>query len=225
MAISVTAAQTLGVRPGATIRIRLGDGTPLPSRVIAVYRRGLGFGDLTLPRDLVLRHTTTRRDDSVLLRVRPGADISARVAEHPGVAQSDLSAVEQGGQAATLLTSALPLLLIFGYIAVSVGNSLVLSVSERRREFALMRLAGAARGQIMRMMRAEALLVAALATGLGTLVTALPLATVSYGLTGTALPYVPVLLYVAIVGATSSLGAASILIPARIVLNAEGRSS
>ncbi|MER6943777.1 ABC transporter permease [Nonomuraea sp. NPDC000554] len=225
VAVSVSAAETLGLRLDSTIRIRLGDGTPLRARVVAVYRRGLGFGDLTLPRDMILQHTASRRDDSVLLRVRPGADISAMIARHPGVTQSDMSAAAQRDQAAGLLTSALPLVLVFGYIAVSVGNSLVLSVSERGREFALMRLAGAAHGQIMRMMRAEALLVVALAVGLGTLAAALPLATVSYGLTGTALPYVPPLMYLVIVGATSLLGAASILIPARIVLRAEGRSS
>ncbi|NUW36177.1 ABC transporter permease [Nonomuraea sp. SMC257] len=225
VAISVTAAETLGVRPGSTIRIRLGDGTPLRSRVVAVYRRGLGFGDLTLPRELVLAHTATRRDDSVLLRVRPGADLAAMVARHPGVTRSDMSAVARGDQFAGLLSSALPLMLVFGYIAVSVGNSLVLSVSERGGEFGLLLRAGAGRGQVMRMMRAEALLVAALATGLGTLATVLPLAMVSYGLTGSALPYVPPWLYLVIVGGTSLLGAVSLLVPARIVLSAEGRSS
>ncbi|TDE29037.1 ABC transporter permease [Nonomuraea mesophila] len=226
VAVSVSAAETLGLAVGSTVKIRLGDGTPLTPRVVAVYRRGLGFGDITLPRDIVLAHTTHRRDDAVLLRVRPGADIAPMVARHPGVTRSDWSAARQADDAgAGLLASALPLLLIFGYIALSVGNSLVLSVGDRGQEFRLLLLAGAARGQIMRMMRAETLLVVVLAAGLGTLVTVLPLAAVSYGLTGMVAPSMPPLLYAAIVGATSLLGAASMLIPARIVLDAEGRSS
>lgn len=54
------------------------------------------------------------------------------------------------------------------YAAISMVNTLVLHTAHRRREFGLQRLIGSTRGQIMRMMTVEALLVAVIGSVLGT---------------------------------------------------------
>jgi putative ABC transport system permease protein len=58
---------------------------------------------------------------------------------------------------------------VLAFTAIAVGNPLAMPVAERVREFAPLRLAGAPRRQVLRMLlRAEALSVLFLATALGT---------------------------------------------------------
>src|SRR4029453_11934452 len=68
-ALSQLSAETLGVRVGSTIDLRLGDGTKTRPTVVAIYGRGLGFGEGTLPHHLLAAHTTLRADQAVLGRV------------------------------------------------------------------------------------------------------------------------------------------------------------
>ena len=62
-------------------------------------------------------------------------------------------------------------------------------IAERGRELALLRLVGATRRQLTRMIRAETLIVAVFGTTLGTLIAAPALAVFSHGLTGSAVPW------------------------------------
>ncbi|MEU1729110.1 ABC transporter permease [Nonomuraea sp. NPDC005692] len=217
VAISRAAAGTLSAKVGSTLTLYLGDGTPYRPQVVAIYRRGSGFGDLTLPRAVV----PASRDDAVLVRAGPSADLGALVRAHPGLVVSDgaaMRAAQEEGEAAAMLGGLLPLLLVFGYLAVSVANALILAVTERTREFALLRLVGGDHGQVMRMLRAESVLTVLLAVGIGTAAPLLPLTMIAYGLTGLPLPTVQPVTYLAVVGATSALGVLSVLVPARIAL-------
>jgi putative ABC transport system permease protein len=62
------------------------------------------------------------------------------------------------------------------YTAVSLANTMVMATSDRVRELAVLRLAGATRWQVLRLVGAEALLVVALGGLLGALVAGLNLA-------------------------------------------------
>ena len=48
VAVSWLAAGTIGAEVGELVRLRLGDGTLIQPKVVAIYDRGLGFGDFTL---------------------------------------------------------------------------------------------------------------------------------------------------------------------------------
>ena len=230
VAVSDGAAATLGTGMGRTVRVHLPDGQTIEPQVVAVYRRGLGFGDLTLPAATILQHSSRQLYDSVLVRMRDGADreqvldeLRALRDRYPGLRVQDkggLSAAQQHSATAGLVGSAMPLVLVFGYIAVAVANTLVMTTLSRSREFALLRLVGATPSQVMRMMRTETLMVVLIAVVVGTTVPLLPLATVSQGLTGSPIPYVPPLLYLAIVAAVSALAAAAVLVPTRLALRA-----
>ncbi|MBS2548652.1 FtsX-like permease family protein [Catenulispora sp. NL8] len=229
-AISDGAAATLGTRVGGTVRIHLPDGQTIQPQVVATYRRGLGFGDITLSAQTLMRHSSHRLYDSILVRLQPGADHKTALAElkalstrYPGLHVQDkggLSAAQQRTAMVGLIGSAIPLLLIFGYIAIAVANTLVMTTLSRAREFALLRLVGATPAQVLRMMRTETLMVVLIAVAVGTLVPMLPLTMVSLGLTGSPVPSIPPLLYLAIVAATSALAAAAVLIPTRLALRA-----
>ena len=56
--LSEEAAASMGARVGDRVEIRLGDGTASAPKVVAVYERSLGFGDVVLPWQLVGGHLT-----------------------------------------------------------------------------------------------------------------------------------------------------------------------
>ncbi|MFI0976468.1 ABC transporter permease [Streptomyces sp. NPDC021093] len=228
VALSGGAANTLGVGVGDRTRLHLPDGVEYKPVVVAVYDRGLGFGDVTLPQQTVLAHSTRRLNDSVFVKAAPGADKGA-VEEalrglggrYPGTEVLDeagLSAAQEGQATSSVLSSALPLALIFGYLAIAVANTLVMATLGRVREFALLRLVGAPAQQVMRMMRVEAGIVVIIAVVVGTVVPLLPLVTVSLGLTGSPVPHIPPLLYLGIVALTTAIGALAVLLPTRWAL-------
>ncbi|MFI9158521.1 FtsX-like permease family protein [Kitasatospora aureofaciens] len=228
VAISGGAASTLGAHVGDRIRLNLPDGAEVKPVVVAVYDRGLGFGDVTLPQDTVLAHSSRQLEDAVFVKTAAGADkgqvgkaLRGLAGRYPGLKVLDgsgLSAAQQEQAMSSVLTSALPLALVFGYLAISVANTLVLATLGRVREFSLMRLVGAPREQVMRMMRVEAGMVVAIAVVVGTVVPLLPLVTVSLGLTGSPVPHFPVLMYLGIVAVTALIGLGAILVPTRFAL-------
>jgi putative ABC transport system permease protein len=107
---------------------------------------------------------------------------------------------------------------IIAYTAITVVNTLAMNTAARRREFALLRLSGTARGQVVGMMRWESVIVIAAGVGIGTLLSAFPLVLVSLAVTGTPIPAVPGLGYLAIAGVTAALAAAGTMLPTRMLL-------
>ncbi|MGW3492579.1 FtsX-like permease family protein [Streptomyces sp. NPDC001020] len=228
VALSESAAFTLGADVGRTVRLHLPDGATVRPKVVAVYARGLGFGDVTLSYQTVLRHSSKRLYDSVLVRVADGADkdevadeLTALGQRYPGIKvmnKGGLSSAQREMAVANLVGSALPLLLVFGYIAVAVANTLVMTTLSRGREFAMLRLVGATREQVTWMMRIETGVLILIAVVVGTVIPLLPLTTVSFGLTRSLVPYIPPLMYLGVVAATSTLAAGAVLVPTKLAL-------
>ncbi|MET7683083.1 ABC transporter permease [Streptomyces sp. NPDC005423] len=225
VAISTTTASWLGLDVGDTADLHLGDGTPYRAKVIAVYARGFGFADLTLDHDVLLAHTTARADASVLVRSAPGAhgltgELTRLAAAYPGTVLRDGLAVDDqlAEQRANAWVNYLVVGVIIAYTAITVVNTLAMSTAARRREFALLRLSGTARGQVAGMMRRESFVVVAAGVGLGTLLACFPLFLVALGLGGSPWPAVPALGYLAIAGATAALAVAGVMVPTRLLL-------
>lgn len=206
VAVSADAAHTLGLDVGDPVTGVLGDGAPLEATVVGIYERGLGFGDLTMAVDHVRAHTSAALDSFALVSVDGDAPADAfaadglQVAPGSGQKPSMTGAVSQQGW-----VSLIGLLVILGYIAIAVVNTLVMATGERSREFALLQLIGASRGQVRATMRTEAILIAALAMVFGVLVAIPPLMGMSYGISGQPLPAMPVLGSLAIVGGMGAL--------------------
>lgn len=229
VALSELAAQSFGAALGDRVSMVLGDGTEVSPQVVAVYGRGLGFGDLTLPHDVLVRHTTSGHDDLVLLAAdaaaAPGLQddlrpVLERFRDVAVIDAADLSAAGAEERRAESTVGLVAILAIMTYIAIAVVNTLVMATAERSREFAMLRLVGARRREVARMMRLEACLVVGVATVVGVLVALPPLVGVSLGLTGSALPSVPPLGFAVVVGTAALLGFGAIGIPTRIALRA-----
>ncbi|MGW3042057.1 FtsX-like permease family protein [Kitasatospora sp. NPDC001159] len=81
--------------------------------------------------------------------------------------------------------------LLVCFAAVSTVNTLVALTADRRREFALLRLVGATRRQLMRMLSVEAVLTTAVGVLLGAAVAAAATGAFSRAVTGSMVPVVP----------------------------------
>ncbi|WP_245697584.1 ABC transporter permease, partial [Streptomyces phaeochromogenes] len=192
--------------------------------VAAVYAKGLGFGDLTMAHDLVARHVDNPLAATVLVSTaRSQEELAAAVRKFPGVrvvppATADSLQAERLQANAEVNYFAMGLVLAF--TAIAVVNTLAMSVSERVREFALLRLAGATRRQVLRMLRTEALSVLLLATTLGSGIALAVLTAFSIGMTGSAAPAVTPLVYVTVVAAAGLLALVGTALPGRVALKA-----
>ncbi|GAA2138311.1 ABC transporter permease [Kitasatospora kazusensis] len=226
VAIDASLADTLGVKVGDRAPLWLGDGTEVRPTVVATYERGLGLGQLLLPRAALTGHVTGGFDTEVLVADTPGADRAAvaaaavtrlgspmvTVTDSAGyTAQADRD-LELNSWANTVMAGVLG-----GFAAVAAANTLVMTALDRRREVGLLRLAGATRRQVRGMMRWEALLVAATGLLVGGAIAWITLVPVARGLTGAA-PYVPVGTALPLAAGTVALALAATALPTRALL-------
>ncbi|MFJ3793212.1 FtsX-like permease family protein [Kitasatospora sp. NPDC090091] len=121
-----------------------------------------------------------------------------RAAERATAHAAGLSAGLATGPAASSVTSAgdiwlrqAELAMLVCFAAVATVNTLVALTVDRRREFALLRLAGATRHRLLAVLGVEAVLTAAVGVLLGAGVAAAASAAFSTAVTGTAVPAVP----------------------------------
>ncbi|MFI7691689.1 FtsX-like permease family protein [Nonomuraea sp. NPDC049655] len=215
VAVSSTAAERLGIGVGDPLKLTLGDGTPATVTVSAVYTRGLGFGDLTLPYDLVAGHVD--EPAASLLVKAPGLTVDALAEALPGASVLDrarAAEVSASNPQATFVA----LGLIIAFTAIAVVNTLAMATSARSGEMRALRLAGTTRRQVLLMLRLETLGAVATAVVLGTGAALVTLAAFGAGMTGSAVPYVPVGTYAAVVGAAAVLALAATALPARLTM-------
>ena len=230
VALSRMVSETTGAGLGETVNLRLGDGAAIRPRVVAIYGSGLGFGDVTLPHDQLVRHTTDRLDAAVLVEGAAGADptaVGAAVEEalrpYPTatvVDRASFAAQQNGDLAGQSLVTVFLNVVLLGYVAIAVVNTLVVATAARSREFALLRLVGASSRQVRRMMGAETAIVVLTAIVVGLLTALPPLVGVSLGLTESPIPSISPTALAGIVGAAALLGWSSVMIPTRVAMRA-----
>ncbi|MGW5677415.1 ABC transporter permease [Streptomyces sp. NPDC003860] len=226
IALSWIAAGTTGLDVGDTADVHLGDGTPKKLRVVAVYGKGLGFGDVTLPHDLLTRHTTDGLDAALLVAadgersaVSEALDELAAGTPTLRVEQpDDFAAAQEDAQNEQSMTNLIANAVLLLYVLIAVVNTLVMATTARSREFAMLRLIGTTARQTRRMMFMESWVVVATALAVGALIAVPPMVGVSLALTEQPLPYVPPLVWVAIGGFVAVLGWLSISLPTRSAL-------
>ncbi|QAY58572.1 ABC transporter permease [Microbacterium protaetiae] len=219
VALSTDAAQAAGVAVGGTVRGHLGDGAEITAKVVAVYTRGLGFGDVTMSNRALLAHTTNGLSDYVLVSAQPGQQAQVHTAlDAAGFTvanRSQLRAAGDTARAGDSLVNLIALAVILGYIAIAVVNTLVMATGERRREFALLQLIGSTRRQVRAMMRTESVIVVVIAAVLGMLVAGPPLIGISFGVSGQPVPNLSPIEGVAIVGSMVVIGLISLAVATR----------
>ncbi|MFJ6951773.1 FtsX-like permease family protein, partial [Micromonospora aurantiaca (nom. illeg.)] len=225
VALSTTQASSSGWDVGNKAELWLGDGTPVTLDVVAIYDRGLGFGDVTLAAGTVAGHTAGNTVDEVLVRGGPdaGTALAAWAAARPGAEVLDAATRTRLLGTDLALGAWLNRLLIgvmVGYAALAAATTMVMAALARRRELALLQLVGVTRRQIRGMVQAEQAGLLGTAVLIGATIAMLTLSAIVNGLTGSPIPYVPPLGWAAVLGGTALLASVSTVWPVRRLLSA-----
>jgi putative ABC transport system permease protein len=224
VAIAQSHADALGVDVGDTITLRLGDNTTLAARVVALFTAPEDYDTLLLPSDTLAAHTTS----GVATRMLVAADDDTSPAQLLA-ALTDLTSSREGVEVsgrdvlfaeydAQKLTANFAIyimvLMIAGYSAITVINTLASSMVARRREFGLQRLAGSTREQVMKMIGIEGAIVAVSGVAIGTAAAGVIVVPISIERLGSVIPAGPPWVYLATVVFTGALTLGAMLLPA-----------
>lgn len=228
MAVPAGTAAGYGWRPGDPVPLTFPDGRTRVVRVAEVVGDPGASGPVRLSRETVRAHDPSALTDAVYVRGVTAATVA------PAVAGLGATAVSAATYAATddedRLVWIFALIMVgmsVGYTGIAVANTLMMATSGRRRDFAVLRVAGATTGQVLRVVAAETGLVVGLGTALGVAV-ALPallgvrsaLAESIGGPVALRLPW-PELL--AVVGASTALALAASLVSAALAVGRTGQ--
>lgn len=210
---------------GSTVGIRAG-GKTLTVRVVAVLPPKLNGGpEYLLPHDLV--PSSALGPARSLVRLQPDADRAAVASTLPRPVSSLDAYIAQSDHAQDTLNSGV-MKAIMGlgsvYAVIALVNAIVIAAGERRREFAVARLTGFSRGQVVGSALLEAAVVAVTGVLLGWLAALAALIGVS-GISGTlvmpwGITWLTVLGAFLVVGAASVWTSLSVTRPAPISLAA-----
>lgn len=216
IALSTDARQTLGLDIGDSVAGRFGDGEPFEAEVVAIYERGLGFGDVTMAGDAVRMHTTSGMSAFALVDAEGEAEaVRATLADAGFILTGGGGAAGADERSQQGWVNAVALIVILGYIAIAVVNTLMMATGERAREFALLQLIGASRGQVRGMMRTEAVMLALIAMVFGVVIAVPPLLGMSMGITGQPIPAMPLLPALAVIVSMCALALAALAVATR----------
>ncbi len=231
VALSERLARAAGARAGDEVRLLMDDDRVERVRVAYRYARADGFGDIVLPRRLAARHLMdgeTLGQDTVYVRSEPGreravADGLAALAEGRDgqwrvLDHAAYTAEARHRQDASMTVTYLLLAVITVFTSISVVNTLVMTVMERSGEFALLRLVGATRRQVGRMMGLENAVTVLAALLLGSAVAGAVLVGSARALTGTAHLDLSPSLAALIMGGAGALALATGVLTTRIAL-------
>jgi putative ABC transport system permease protein len=218
-------AKEYGLHAGSTVQIQLSHGRPHAMTVVGVFQatevsRGWYLSPASV-RDFELRQPV-----GAYLRLADGANLDAirtqvdkLLADSPEVSVGDRSAfIAQQTAILDKIVSMIQILLALAILVAVLGiiNTLALSVLERTRELGLLRAIGLGRGQTMRMITVEAVVISvfgallgvAVGTGLGASVVR---ALKSQGIGELALPWQQMATYVAL---AALVGVVAAILPA-----------
>lgn len=213
---------------GDVLPVWLADGTAAEVRVVAVYARPWGLGDVLVTHETLAGQIANPLDGYLLVAFEEGAaapDVEEAIIEIaggvPGLASMDAAAWEAGiseAAEANAWVNYMILVVLGLFCAIAAVNSLMIATNDRAGDFALLRLTGATRAQVLRMVRWESGLAVATGLALGLGVAALTLVPFSQGIAETSLPALPWVAVGAIILVTAALGLLGAELPARRIL-------
>jgi putative ABC transport system permease protein len=167
---------------GDTIRLRTGDGPATSARIVAVYDRGLAFGDV------LVRDRSAGAVDALLVDTASGDRAAVREAllatgAHVTSTDGYVTGALRSGDGDRRLSLVLVVALL-AFVAAAAANTLLTATRGRRDEFGLLQRTGATRGQLLRMAGVETAYTAVAAVVIGTVAVLPALIGVGYGLSG-----------------------------------------
>ncbi len=209
VALPVSHASDMGVGIGDSVTLRFGDGQSAALRVVALLDSKKSAEAALLPAGLLASHTTAGAPTQIMVRGTVSSFPDAQVVDR-SVLTAAYSEEQQTGAWINYLLAGLIIL----YTAISVINTLVVETADRRREFGLLRLSGALRGQIVRMAAVEGTIIGLCGLVLGTVISGATLLPFSLAVNGSLFPVGPLWIFAIIAGAAGVLTLSATVVPA-----------
>lgn len=183
VAVSSDARFESGHGLGDRVAVRLDDRRTV-LRVVAVYDRGLGFGDYLTGAATPAALRATAPVDTVLVTTDgPVGDLGLPALAPAAYAERAVASAPQEQRLSLVL-----LLALLAFVGVGAADALVLSTAGRRDELALLARTGATGRQLVTMAAVESLVVAGVAWLVGTLAVVPSVLGASAGLLGARTP-------------------------------------
>jgi putative ABC transport system permease protein len=134
VAVSERRARNLSWTLGDSVTLWLGDGAPARLRVVALFDRALGFGEIVLPREMVAAHVARPLDDVIFVSTRgAGAgELERLAADRPDadvLGRSGYLARISAGVRGQSIAAFLLLGLVVVFAAVAAVNALSMTQS------------------------------------------------------------------------------------------------
>jgi putative ABC transport system permease protein len=225
-------ADLVGWSAGQQHILYFGDGARTQVVVAAVVGSGGGLPGLMMSRPFVMPHVHDPELSTVYVTAPASAagPLRAAAAGYGGGVESTADWLRAQAEAADRANHVVFTLLIgmaLLYSAIAIGNTLLMSAAQRRREVALLRVVGGTGRQVLNAFLAETLVVIIAGLVIGVLASLVSLIAVTGVLRGTdpdahvVMPW-PVIAIVVVVSLV--VGAAGVLLPARIALSARALS-
>ncbi|MEU4361103.1 ABC transporter permease [Promicromonospora sp. NPDC023987] len=212
IAVSGESIFATGKSVGDTVELRFDEGAVLTPTIVAVYDRGLGFGDYIIDESSL--PSSDRPAAADLLLVQGPADLTP-----PGLqtlSVDDYVEEAVAGAASQQELGAILLLVLILFIAIAAANTLAMVTSARKPELTLLRRIGATRRQLTSMITIESLFVMVTALALGTLSVVPALVGVTYGMLGRFALAIDWPVYGALAGAVVLITSVAMAVPAMI---------
>ena len=201
-----------GKNVGDTIDLRF-DGVPaMPVTIVAVYERGLGFGEVVIAESSLPAEVRPQTADVLFAR---GAVDAASVGLQ-AVSVDEYADDAVASSASQQQLSAILLFVLIFFVAIAAANTLVMLTGARRQEFALLHRIGATRRQLASMVATESLFVIVTALVIGTVSVLPALVGVAYGMLGSFAVAIDWPVYGALAGAVVLIASVAMAVPARL---------
>ncbi|WP_149202061.1 ABC transporter permease [Actinotalea subterranea] len=185
IAVSSVAVFGTGKGVGSTVDLRFDGGAQTSAEIVAVYERGLGFGDYLVDARGLPADVRAARADTLLVGLADGdAAAAASALAALGLESTDAAgyARDAASSASSQELSNVLVLLLVLFVAIAAANTLVMLTGARRSEFALLRRTGATQAQVRTMVTVESAFVAVAALVVGVAAALPALVGVGYGL-------------------------------------------
>ncbi|MGW2056828.1 ABC transporter permease [Streptomyces sp. NPDC001840] len=213
--VALSSRTASDLRVGDTATLWLGDGTEIHPEVVAVYSRDMGAGDVLLPYRTVADHASTPLADYVLVAGTSGPDtVTGHYFGVRNATKAEFGAAQAAQAKQGVFVSLIIVAAIAGLILINLATMFAVTTAARRRELGLLRMVGATRRQIMRMLCLETGLVLATGTIVGTLIAAFALCAFASSVTGLSMLSAPPALCAAILAAIGVTGLAAVVLTA-----------
>ena len=222
LGLSEHAAAGHGVRVGDRVEVTLGDGAKTSATLAFTYTRRLGFGDVTLPFDLLHHHVDHPLADAVLVRgPMRSAALRRAIDGFPmlhvvDAHRAEAMRAEQHNEDAQARWLAIALVIAF--TAIALVNTIAMMISMRTGELTVLRLNGATRSQVRHELYLEVGFATITAVGIATAIAVATVGSFSHGLTGRTAPVIPPLVYGGVVSTAVVLALLTTMTSARIVM-------